>query len=103
MELRLLWMAVRLAFSRCRGMYAGACSTALWHPQIRTMDEPACASQPEMAQVQQSKVMEAGVVKLTDSTLQTIVPSGISPMGLMLPMVRVAFLPAYTNCSRAGR
>merc|ERR1719286_93641 len=28
----------------------------------------------------------------------TMVPSGITPMGRMLPICRTAFLPAYTNC-----
>lgn len=34
----------------------------------------------------------------TSSTLQMIVPSGMSPTGLMLPMFSVARLPAYRNC-----
>ena len=36
----------------------------------------------------------------TSSTLQIIVPSGMSPTGRMLPMCSVAFFPAYTNCAK---
>lgn len=35
-----------------------------------------------------------GGKSLTSSTLQMMAPSGISPIGLMLPMDRVAFFPA---------
>lgn len=36
---------------------------------------------------------------LTSSTLQMMVPSGISPRGMVLPMDSTAFLPQYRNCS----
>lgn len=40
----------------------------------------------------------------TSSTLQMMVPSGISPTGFTLPIVSVDFFPQYTNCRgrRAG-
>jgi hypothetical protein len=32
-----------------------------------------------------------------------MVPSGMSPTGLMLPMVKFAFLPANRNCNQTAR
>merc|ERR1712179_874091 len=43
-------------------------------------------------------IIQLAFSRVFSSRLQTMVPSGMWPTGITLPMVMCAFLPQYTNC-----